>query len=143
MLAPAAGASGSNQDASSQLEALSGTAVSGGGGAMGSLRTTADVSPGVGAPTTDSEADLALISTKKTPCNGASLVLGYLIAYLRTKALLTWKSPSGKKELAPIGTTAHPLGTVAVKTARRLKLGDVEDVIVVSAITVFTNKTIA
>lgn len=99
--------------------------------------------------------------------SGSGSVLGYPVAFLRTKELTTWKSPGGGKAPAPAGTMANPFGTVAVDkkrslwyprvqlsaikpsfdvpelAARRLKPKDVDDVVVVVNISVFTNKSIA
>lgn len=104
------------------------------------------------------------------PCASMSrstLVLGYLVAYLRSTALPTWKSPRPGKAPAPAGTMANPTGTLSVEknrslwcprvrmtgikqafdvpalASRRLKLGSVDDVVVITAITVFKNKGIA
>lgn len=98
---------------------------------------------------------------------GSNLVLGYLVAYLRTKWLSTWKNPRPGKRPAPVGTMANPFGTVTVDKSRslwcprvrmtgikpafkvpalsprRFRLTNVDDVVVVTAITVFTNKAIA
>lgn len=97
----------------------------------------------------------------------SNLVLGYLVAYLRSSALPTWKSPKAGKAPAPAGTMANPLGTVSVDknrslwcprvrmtgikpsftvpalASRRLKLGSVDDVAVITDITVFKSKGIA
>jgi len=97
----------------------------------------------------------------------SNLVLGYLVAYLRAKSLPTWKNSRPGKRPAPAGTMANPFGSVTVDKSRslwcprvlmtrikpefdvpelegrRFKLANVDDVTVVTAITVFTNKSIA
>lgn len=166
VLASTPGASGSNKDSSSQLDTRTGAADSGGaeGGQRDSVAVVGVVACTRRAVTTKG---MALLPTEEPTGKSASLVLGYLIAILRTKALPTWKGPSLKKALVPAGTTASPFGKIAIKKkrslwcpgvhvagikpafnvpafgARRLNLGDVDDVIFVSAVTMSTYKTIA
>jgi len=52
--------------------------------------------------------------------SGKPLVLGYLVAYLRTKRLTTWRFPGKGKGPAPRGTIANPRGTVTVDKGRSL-----------------------
>lgn len=113
--------------------------------------------------TDDARADEAVAGTG----SGSDVVLGYLAAYVRVKALPTWKSPRSKKSPAPAWTMANPFGTVTVDKNRslwcpqvcmsdikpafevpalasgRLKLGSVDDTLVVTALAVIKRKSIA
>jgi len=68
------------------------------------------------------EVQPATVTTQEQggPSSGKTLVLGYLIAYLRTKRLTPWKFPGTKKGPAPPGTVANPPGNVTVDKSRSL-----------------------
>jgi len=106
-------------------------------------------------------------ATSEATNGSMMLVFGYLVAYLRTKCLTTWKSQSGGKAPAPVGTMANPTGLVAVDksrslwcprvqmagikpelkvpslAAKRFKLSNIPDVLLLVDITTFKSKSIA
>ena len=116
-----------------------------------------------GSETVEGTAATAADAPKGVP----ALVFGYLVPYLRTKALLTWRSPSGGKAPAPAGTMANPTGSLTVDKSRslwcprvdmavikpafdvpalsskRLKLSSVPDVVQLTDVTTFKSKSIA
>jgi len=133
----------------------------------GRPETSADA-PNYGAASEDNVAATAAAATPGTGGSPSSkpLVLGYLIAYLRTKHLTTWRFPGKGKGPAPPGTIANALGTVTVEksrslwcqrvsmlgikpsfdvpklTGRRHKLSDVPDEMLVGDLTDFKAKKI-
>jgi len=86
---------------------------------MGASNGAAEKGRG-GVPAAGEVAGAVAERTAEACGKGSSLVLGYWVAYLRTKWLPTWKNPRPGKRSAPAGTIANPIGTVTVDKSRSL-----------------------